>query len=231
MAFLVFVKVFYVDGLAVLDDHMGLFDPGQMSLPDLIRIIDTYGDNRTPGLFCDLEASAVEGEKFVRLGAAASLGEDADGDAGFHFFDCFQDGFHPLLDIFSVQKEAVQIFHPVRQERNLKHINFCDIACGPGNAHIGHNDVEIASVVAYVEYGSVLRDILFADHGDGHTGQKENAAEGPVDNGKRASVLGGSVMLSEEIFHDQKRNTENQEQDNKDSDYNQTYHGKNLSVF
>lgn len=231
VAFLVFVKVFDVYGPAVLNDHMGLFDPRQMGLPDLIRIINTYGDNGTPGFFRDLKAAAVEGKKFIRLGAAASFGEDADRDAGFYFFDCLQNGLHPLLDILSVQKETVQIFHPVGQKRHLKHINFGDIACGSGNAHVGHNDIKIASVIAYVEYGSILRDILFTDYGNGYAGQKKDAAKSPVDNGKGAFVLGGPVAFSEEIFHDQKRNTENQEQNDKGGDYYQTYHGGNLSVF
>ena len=112
-AFLVFVEIFCVDGFAVFDDDMGLFDLRQMGFPDLICVVDAYGYDGTAGFLCDLKAAAVERQKRVRLGAAASFGEDTDGDAGFYFFHCGENGFHALLDIISVKKETVQVFHPV----------------------------------------------------------------------------------------------------------------------
>lgn len=71
-------------------------------------------------------------------------------------------------------------------------------------------------MVADIKYGSIFWDILFTDCGDGYAGQKEDAAEGPVDDGKRTPVLSRTVIFSEEVLCDQKGNTENQEQDNED---------------
>lgn len=47
VAFLFFVEVFYVDGGAVLDNDVGLFDPREMGLPDLVGIVDADGDDGT----------------------------------------------------------------------------------------------------------------------------------------------------------------------------------------
>lgn len=125
----------------------------------------------------------MEGQKGIRFLAAASFREDADGDAGFYFFDSGEDGLHALFDVVSVQKETVQIFHPVRKERHLYHADLCDVAGGPWHPHIGHDNVKIASVIADVENGFILWNVLFADHRDGYAGEKEDTAESPVDDG------------------------------------------------
>ena len=119
MALFFFVKLFHIDGLAVFYDNMSLSDPGKMLFPDVTGVVDAYGNDGTAGLLCNFKAAAMERQKFVRFHAAASLGEDADGDAGFYLFHRFENGFHSLLDVLSVKEEAVQIFHPVGQKRHF----------------------------------------------------------------------------------------------------------------
>ena len=54
--------------------------------------------------------------------------EDTDRNSGMNFFDAFQNRFHTLLDILSVQKQTVQILHPVTEQRNPQDFFFGDIA-------------------------------------------------------------------------------------------------------
>lgn len=202
VAFFFAAKILQINGLAVFENHVCLFNPGKMIFPDVTGVVDRHGNDGASRFLSDLKTAAVEGEKFVRAGTAAPFGENADGDAGFYFCYCLKDSFHALLDILSVKEKAVQIFHPAGQERDFQHADLCDISCGSGNAHIGYDNIEITSVVADVKDGGVFRDIFFTDHRDGYAGQEQDAAEGPVDNGKRALVFGGPIVLSEEIFYD-----------------------------
>lgn len=45
VALLLLVEILYVDGGAVLNDNMSFFDPREMSLPDLVGVIDADGDD------------------------------------------------------------------------------------------------------------------------------------------------------------------------------------------
>ena len=88
-----------------------------MGFPDLVGVVDAYGDDGTAGFLRNFKTAAVEGKKGVRFTAAAPFGENTDGDAGFYFFHCGENGFHALFDIISVKKETVQVFHPVGEKR------------------------------------------------------------------------------------------------------------------
>ena len=215
VAFFFAAKILQINGFAVFENHVCLFNPGKMIFPDVTGVVDRHGNDGASRFLCDLKTAAVEGEKFVRAGTAAPFGEDADGDAGFYLLYCLENGFHALLDVLSVKEKAVQILHPVRQKRNFQHADLCDIPCRSGDAYIGYDNIKITSVVTDVKYRGILRDIFFPDHRDGHASQKENTAESPVYNGERARVFGGLVAFSEEVFYNQKRGTEDQEQYNK----------------
>lgn len=85
-----------------------------MCFEDVCGVVDGNRDDRT---FCfggDFEASFMEWKHvcLVSISVSGSLREDTDGNAGFYFFDCCEDGFQTLLDVFSVKEEAVKVAHP-----------------------------------------------------------------------------------------------------------------------
>lgn len=95
-----------------------------------------------------------------------SFREDADGNAGFYFFYCCEDGFQTLFDVFSVKEEAVKVAHPGGQQRDFFHFFFGNVACADRAAGVGEKDVEVASVVADVQDWGVFWNVFFSDHGD-----------------------------------------------------------------
>ena len=215
MALLLLIEIFYVDRPAVFNDNMCFFNPGQMSFPYLVGVVDADGDDGTAGLFGDFKAAGMKGQEGIRLFAAAPFRENTDGDAGFHFFHSFQNCFHTLLNVLPVQKKAVQIFHPVGEERYFEHTDFCDVTGGPGHPYIGHDDIEITPMVADIEYRLIQRNIFFADCRDRYAGEKEDTAKSPVDDGKRTLVFYVHIPFSNQVFGDQKRDAEDQEKKNK----------------
>lgn len=106
-AFFCLIEFCHINGFAVFDDYMSLFDPGEMILPDLAGVVDTHGYDGTTCLLGDLKASTVERKKNIRFRAAGALRENADGDTGVHLFDSFQNCLHSLFDICPVKKKTV----------------------------------------------------------------------------------------------------------------------------
>ena len=100
------------------------------------------------------------------ISVSGSFREDADGNAGFYFFYCCEDGFQTLFDVFSVKEEAVKVAHPGGQQRDFFHFFFGNVACADRAAGVGEKDVEVASVVADVQDWGVFWNVFFSDYGD-----------------------------------------------------------------
>ena len=90
-----FFKLIHVDRFAVFQNDVLFFDLREVVFPDVSRAADRHGDDGTSGFCGNLEASFMEGEhiQFICIFVSGTFREDADGDAGFHFFNSSQDGF------------------------------------------------------------------------------------------------------------------------------------------
>ena len=121
-----------------------------MCFKDFRRIMDGHRDYRTSGFCSDLKASFVEGQKFQFAVSFVSgaFRKDADGYAVFHFLYSGEYGLQTFFDIFPVQKETVEIPHPVGKKRDRLHFFFGNIACGARTEDISQKDIKKASVVA-----------------------------------------------------------------------------------
>ena len=144
----------------------------------------------------------MEREKCVVYLVPRALRENADRNAGVDFLDPFQNRFHALLDIFPVKEQTVQIFHPVLQQRIAQHFFLGDIAGRSGNPDIGHQNIEIAPMIADIENRPVFGDIFFPDYGDFDAGNPQTAAKRPFDNGEGTAVFEIHIKLSDNIFGD-----------------------------
>ena len=58
---------------------------------------------------------------FISILISGSFREDTYGNAGFHIVCGLKDRFQTLLDILSVEKETVEIAHPVGEQRIMLH--------------------------------------------------------------------------------------------------------------
>ena len=166
MTLCITVKFRRDDRFAVFNDNMCRCHFGKIGLPDIGGIADRYRDDRTfcPG--CDLKASVMEWQHIQLIGifVSGSLGEDADGNAGFHIVGSLEDGLKSLFDIFSVKEETVEIVHPVGEQRVTLHFFFCHIAGTSRAAAVCEQNVKIASVVGNIENCLIFGDILLTDH-------------------------------------------------------------------
>ena len=165
-------------------------------------IVQGDGDNGTAAFFRDLEAPGMKRQKGVCRLVAGSLGEDADGDAAFYLIDGGKDGFRPLLDVIPIQEQAVQITHPAGQKGDLLHLHLRHITGGPGNPHIGHENIKKTPVVADVEHGPVPGNPLLADVGDLRPGGAQAETECPVHNSQAASVLYVHIEFADDPLSD-----------------------------
>ena len=108
--FLIFFRqIFHIDWFSIFKNNMCGFDLWHMCLKNLSSVIDRHWNNGTATLGGYFEASFMEREQFcfVRTFASGSFWEDADGNAGFDFFNSCKDGFQSLLDILAVKEKAV----------------------------------------------------------------------------------------------------------------------------
>lgn len=103
---------------------------------------------------------------FISILISGSFREDTYGNAGFHIVCGLKDRFQTLLDILSVEKETVEIAHPVGEQRIMLHFLLGNIAGADRTAAVGEQDVEIAPVVCYIENSLILWNVFFADDGD-----------------------------------------------------------------
>ena len=94
-----------------------------MCLKDFCGVVHCHWNDRASGFAGDLETSFMEWKElqFVCICVSCTFREDTDGDAGFYFFDRGQDSLQSLLNIFSVEEQAMQIAHPVGKKRVAFH--------------------------------------------------------------------------------------------------------------
>ena len=174
---------------------------------------DDHGHHRDAAFLGYLEASLPEREEGVVHFVAGALREDAQGDAALDLLHAIQDRFQALLDIVPVQEQAVDVAHPVHQQRVSCHLLLRHIAGQPGENGVGEDDVEIAAVVAHEQDGAVGGDILPSLHDDLRACQEGDAAEAPAHHRLGALVFQGGVPLPDEPFRHQHRDGKDQEQE------------------
>lgn len=156
--------------------------------------------------------------QFIFIFISGSLGENTDGDSGFHFIYCCQDGLKSLFNILSVQKQAVQITHPVRQKRDFFHFFFRNVSGADGTAGISQQDIEVASVIADIKYRSILRDIFLTDHSDFRSGNPQDKAEHKLNNAQGTDILRHRCELPDDPFYQKDRDRKDQKSDHHNTD-------------
>lgn len=192
-----------IDGLTVFDHYVAGFDFREVCLEHGCGVVHRNGDDGAFRFGSDFEAALVEGEhvEFILICVAGALRENTDGDSGFYFFYCFQDGFKSLLEVVSVKEETVQVTHPIGEQGVAEHLFFCYVACADGTAAVGEQDVVVAPMVAYVDNGAVLGHIFFSDHCHVHSGNAKQKTEYRLDDAQGADVLFQWRKFSHDPFH------------------------------
>ena len=173
-------------------------------------IINRHGNDGAACFSGNLKTPFVELHKGMIHPVSGSFGEDADRSAGFHILNSGQNRFQPLFYVVSIQKKAVKIPHPVSQKRPSEHFFFGDISREAGNTRVGDYNVKIASVVSDIKNRRILWDIFFAPYVKANPGEKQDHPKSPLYNDKRAFILEGHIIFSDEPFGDQNGNTQNQ---------------------
>src|SRR5699024_1757979 len=120
MLLLFFRKLFRINRLAILYYNSAGTDLWKMGFKDFRRIVDGNRNYRAICLRCNLKASLMEGEHFqlAVMFVSGPFRKDTDGHTVFDLIYSSENGFQSFFDILSVQKKAVEIFHPVGQQRN-----------------------------------------------------------------------------------------------------------------
>lgn len=126
--FCAFVHLLQIQRRLELDDYGSPFDPGQVILEYVRGVHDDHGHHRDAAFLGYLEASLPEREEGVVHFVAGALREDAQGDAALDLLHAIQDRFQALLDIVPVQEQAVDVAHPVHQQRVSCHLLLRHIA-------------------------------------------------------------------------------------------------------
>ena len=226
MFFIFFAQLIRVDWLAVFYHNFCRFYFREVGFEDIGRIADCDRNDRAFCFCSDLEASFMEWEhiELVLVSVSGSFREDTDGNPGFYFIDCCQDGFQTLFDIFSVKEKAVKVMHPCGQERDFFHFFFGNVACADRAAGIGKKNVKVASVVADIKHWRIFWHIFFSDHCDFGAGNPEDEAKYCLDDPKRADILCHRRKFAYDPFDQKNRNGQDQISDHHDTDENKSYH-------
>ena len=108
-------KLFYINGFTIFQNDMCPFDLWKMSFENFNCIVHGHRNDCTAGLAGNFEASLMEWKKFqiISIFISSTFREDTDRNTGSDFFNCSEDSRKPLFDICTVEKESVQITHPV----------------------------------------------------------------------------------------------------------------------
>ena len=154
----------------------------------------------------------MEGKKlrFVIVLVPCSLRKDTDGNSGFHFVNGGEDRLQSLFDILPVQKQTVEISHPVGKQGIFRHFLFGHIAGAARAAHIGEKNVKIAPVVADVQDRGIGGNVFFADHSHLRTCDPQDETEYALDDPQRTDVLRHGRKLPDDPFHQQNGDGKNQ---------------------
>ncbi len=198
-----FVQLIRVDGLAVFHHNLCRTDFREMCFENICGVVDGNGDDRTFCLGGDFEASLMEGEhiQVIFVLVSGALREDTDGNAGFDLIYSCQDGFQSLLDVLSVQEEAVEIFHPGGQERDFLHFLFGNVAGADRAAAVGEEDVKVASVITDIQDRGVLRYIFLSYYCDFGSCDPQDKSKYSLNDPKRADILGHRRKFADDPFY------------------------------
>ncbi len=223
------IKLVRVDGLSVLQHHMGLSHKGKVSLEDGLCVVHGHGDDGAAGLLRNLQGSVLEGQHGqLRPLVPCALREDADGDAVLHIVDGLQDSLEPLLGGAPVQEEAVEIFHPVPQERVAEHLLFRHIPGQPSAPGVGQQDVKIAPVVSYIK-DWLVGHIFLPDNRHLHARDLQHQPEGPLHHPQAGVILRPPVHQTDKMFHDENRYADDEINEKYDHNGNKSYHNPEAS--
>ena len=205
MLFIFFTQFVRVYGFAVFYNDVNRCDLREMSLEHFCRVVHGNGNDGAVCFSSDPEAAFVERKhiQFIRIGISGTFRENTDGNAGFYFFDGFQDGFKPLFNILSVKKQTVEIFHPVGKQRIPFHFFFGYIAGPDGAAAVGKQDVKVASVISDIEYRCVFGDVFFPDDGYFHTCDPQNKFKDCLNDSEGTDILFHWGDFSDDPFDDE----------------------------
>ena len=226
MLLIFFAQLIRIDWFAVFYYNSGRCYLWKVRFEDVCGVVDGDWNNRAFGFCCNLEASLMEWEQiqFILAFVSGSLREDTDGNAGFYFFYCCENGFQTLLDVLSVKEETVKITHPCGQEWNLFHFFFCNVSGADRTAGIGKENVEVTSVVSDIEYRSILWYVLFSDDSDFRSGDPQDKAKYCLDDAQRADIFCHGREFANDPLDQKDRNRENQVSDHHDTDEDKSYH-------
>ena len=202
-----------------------------MGFKDFRRIVDGNRNYRAICLRCNLKASLMEGEHFqlAVMFVSGPFRKDTDGHTVFDLIYSSENGFQSFFDILSVQKKAVEIFHPVGQQRNGLHFFFGNVAGSVRTEHISQKNIKVTSVISNIEHCLIFWDPFMADDGDVCPGYFQDHPEHSLNDPKRADVFFPLVLLSENPFSQQYGNGQDQISDHNNTDDNKTKH--NLQSF
>ena len=150
-----------------------------MCLKDFSGVVHSHRNDRASGFAGDFETSFMERKELqlVCICVSSTFREDTDGDAGFYFFDCGQDSFQSLFDIFSVKEQTVKIAHPVGKKRVTLHFFLGDVTGAERAAAVAEHNVKIASMVSDVKHRCIFRNIFFTDDRHLRAGFPQNQFE------------------------------------------------------
>ena len=198
----------------------------EIGLPDIGRVADRNRNDRAFGSGCDLEAAVMERQHFcfINILISGSFREDTYGNAGFHIVCGLKDRFQTLLDILSVEKETVEIAHPVGKQRIMLHFLLGNIAGADRTAAVGEQDVEIAPVVCYIENSLILWNVFFADDGDFGACDPQDEFEYGLYHAQRADILSHGRKFPDDPFYKENRNGQHQIGDHHDTDKYESNH-------
>ena len=202
-----------------------------MILKDLGGTCDHHRNYGNSALFGDLKAAFVKGQEGIVHLVAGAFRENTDRNAFFHLLYAQKNGLQPFLDIFSVQKQALNICHPDIEKRPLFHFFFGHVAGDAWEQSIGKHNVKIAAVIGNIEHGGVPGDIFQPPGLHPCSGQKGDTAEAPAYDSLGVPVLALRVELSYDPLCDHKRNRQDQKQNHIDHNQNKSYHIQNLQCI
>ena len=178
----------------------------------------------TPGFLGNLKASFFEIAKRLVSFVSCSFRINKDRDSIFYFFYGCKDHLKALSDIFSVKEQTIHKDHPDIEKRYLKDFLLGNKACRIWNPWIAQDYIKDASVVTYVEYSLVLRNILFADDSSFHTADKYYNVEGPAYDCQGSPLFKRLVEPRDDPENELYRNGYYQKYSNKCYCKYQTYH-------